>query len=87
MAPGPTQILIIALIILLLFGATRLSEIGKGLGEGIRNFKKGIQDEPDDKVSASGDASGAKKRLPSRKNATPEDTDDQEEERETSGRA
>jgi sec-independent protein translocase protein TatA len=84
MAPGPTQILIIALIILLLFGATRLSEIGKGLGEGIRNFKKGIQDE---QVSASGDASGAKKRLPSRKNATPEDTDDQEEERETSGRA
>lgn len=48
MAPGPWQILIIALIILLLFGATRLSEIGKGLGEGIRNFKKGIQDDPNE---------------------------------------
>ena len=48
MAVGPWQIIIIALIVLLLFGASRLSEIGKGLGEGIRNFKKGISDEGDD---------------------------------------
>lgn len=47
MAPGPMQILIIALVILLLFGASRLSDIGKGLGEGIRNFKKGISEDPD----------------------------------------
>ncbi|HEX9621333.1 MAG TPA: twin-arginine translocase TatA/TatE family subunit [Polyangiaceae bacterium] len=48
MAPGPMQILIIALVILLLFGASRLSDIGKGLGEGIRNFKKGVSDDSDD---------------------------------------
>lgn len=42
MAPSPLQILVIVLIIVLLFGASRLGDIGKGLGEGIRNFKKGI---------------------------------------------
>ena len=45
MSPGPWQIVIIALVILVLFGASRLGDIGKGLGEGIRNFKKGISDD------------------------------------------
>jgi sec-independent protein translocase protein TatA len=56
MAVGPWQLLIVALIILLLFGASRLSDIGKGLGEGIRNFKKGIADDSEGKPSVkSGD--------------------------------
>ena len=42
---GPFQILIIVGIALLLFGAGRIADIGKGLGEGIRNFKKGIKDD------------------------------------------
>ena len=45
MRPGLMEILIILGIALLLFGAGRLADIGKGLGEGIRNFKKGIKDE------------------------------------------
>lgn len=45
MSVGPWQIVIVALVILLLFGASRLGDIGKGLGEGIKNFKKGITDE------------------------------------------
>src|SRR5690606_32258037 len=48
MAVGPWQIVLIALVILLLFGAGRLGDIGKGLGEGIRNFKKGITEDPDE---------------------------------------
>lgn len=48
MSVGPWQIVIIALVILLLFGAGRLADIGKGLGEGIRNFKKGISEDPDE---------------------------------------
>jgi sec-independent protein translocase protein TatA len=48
MSIGPWQIIIIVLIILLLFGAGRLSEIGKGLGEGIKNFKKGISSDDED---------------------------------------
>lgn len=48
MAVSPLQILIIALIVLVLFGASRIADIGKGLGQGIRNFKKGLtEDEPE----------------------------------------
>jgi len=42
---GGGELLLIALIALLLFGAGRLADIGKGLGEGIKNFKKGIKDD------------------------------------------
>lgn len=49
MGPSPLQILIIIGIALLLFGAGRIADVGKGLGEGIRNFKKGLrEDEQDD---------------------------------------
>ena len=44
---GTTELLLIGLLIVLLFGATRLPEIGRGLGLGIRRFKKGLR-EPDD---------------------------------------
>jgi len=42
---GPMEIVLILGVALLLFGAGRIADIGKGLGEGIRNFKKGIKDE------------------------------------------
>lgn len=41
---GVPELLIIFLIIILLFGASRLPQIGKGMGEGIRNFKKGLRE-------------------------------------------
>jgi sec-independent protein translocase protein TatA len=47
---GGGELLIIALIALLLFGAGRLSDIGKGLGEGIKNFKKGLREDPDNEA-------------------------------------
>ena len=39
---GPMELLLILLIVLVLFGASRLPTLGKGLGEGIRNFKRGM---------------------------------------------
>lgn len=42
---GPMEIVLILAVALLLFGATRIADIGKGLGEGIRNFKKGLKDD------------------------------------------
>ncbi|MFO0755733.1 MAG: twin-arginine translocase TatA/TatE family subunit [Byssovorax sp.] len=42
---GFSEILVILVIALLLFGAGRIADIGKGLGEGIKNFKKGIRDD------------------------------------------
>lgn len=47
---GPGEILLLALVALLVFGASRISDIGRGLGEGIRNFKKGLKENDDDDV-------------------------------------
>jgi sec-independent protein translocase protein TatA len=41
---GVTEILILLGIALLFFGGSRIANIGKGLGEGIKNFKKGIKE-------------------------------------------
>jgi sec-independent protein translocase protein TatA len=41
------ELVIILIIVLVLFGATRLPEIGKGIGQAIRNFKKATS-EPDE---------------------------------------
>jgi sec-independent protein translocase protein TatA len=40
---GMPELLIIALIIIILFGARRIPEVAKGLGEGIRHFKTGMR--------------------------------------------
>lgn len=42
---GIPELIIILVIILLLFGASRLPEIGRGLGKGIKNFKESTKDE------------------------------------------
>ena len=39
---GMTEILIIALIVLLLFGGKKIPELMKGLGKGVKNFKEGV---------------------------------------------
>ena len=38
--PGPMELLLIFLVVFVLFGARRLPEIGKSLGQGIKEFKK-----------------------------------------------
>jgi sec-independent protein translocase protein TatA len=40
---GFTELLIILAIIVFIFGTSRIPELGKGLGEGIKNFKKAIK--------------------------------------------
>lgn len=41
---GLPEMLVILLIVILLFGASRLPEIGRGLGKGIRNFKESVRE-------------------------------------------
>jgi sec-independent protein translocase protein TatA len=41
---GLPEMLIILVIIMLIFGASRLPEIGKGIGQGIKNFKSSVKD-------------------------------------------
>jgi sec-independent protein translocase protein TatA len=52
---GTTELLLILVVILLLFGAGRIPQVMGGLGKGIKEFKKGLKDsaeEPDEAPSA-----------------------------------
>ena len=40
--PGPLEIAIILLIVLIIFGPKRLPDLGKSLGSGLRNFKDSV---------------------------------------------
>ena len=46
---GPWQIGIIVVVILLLFGGKKIPELMKGMGQGINEFKKGLNDDDDKK--------------------------------------
>ncbi|MCQ2184378.1 MAG: twin-arginine translocase TatA/TatE family subunit [Bacteroidales bacterium] len=41
---GPWQIVIIALVVLLLFGGKKIPELMKGLGKGVKSFKEGLNE-------------------------------------------
>ncbi len=47
---GPTELIVIIVVFVLLFGGKKIPDLAKGLGEGIRNFKSSIKnnDEPKD---------------------------------------
>jgi len=47
-SPGPFEIILILVIVLLLFGGKKIPELMKGMGKGIRNFKEGINSDDDD---------------------------------------
>jgi sec-independent protein translocase protein TatA len=47
---SPVHWILVILVILLVFGPTRLAGVGKGLGEGIKSFKRGLSnDDPEPK--------------------------------------
>jgi len=48
-----SELLIIFAALLLLFGATRLPQLGKSLGSAIRNFKKGVSHDEEDETADS----------------------------------
>ena len=53
---GTGELIVIGVILVLLFGANKIPQLAKGLGEGIRNFKTSLkagQDEPPNKDSKS----------------------------------
>ena len=46
---GMQEVLVIALIVLLLFGGKKIPELMKGLGKGVKSFKDGMKEIDDDK--------------------------------------
>ncbi len=57
MSPGPLQILIVVILILVVFGASRMPMIAENLAKGIKSFKKGLKDDdaepPNPRISES----------------------------------
>jgi sec-independent protein translocase protein TatA len=50
---GPTEIIVILVLLLLLFGAKRLPELARGLGQGIREFRKSVKEISEDTTTDS----------------------------------
>jgi sec-independent protein translocase protein TatA len=53
---GPSELLIILLVLVAIFGASRLPKMARGLGEGIREFRNGLRDASDPTPPDSGHA-------------------------------
>ena len=51
---GLPELVIILIIVFFLFGAKRLPEMGKGIGEGIKNFKKSMKGSGDESDGSDG---------------------------------
>ena len=63
---GPTELIIILIIVVLLFGVGRLGRLGGELGKGITEFRKGLQSDDSDEDGDSDEASeGASEKAPS----------------------
>jgi len=57
---GIPELLLILLIVLIIFGAGKLPQLGRGLGEGIRNFRKGLKGDEGDKSDPPKNNEGSK---------------------------
>lgn len=57
--PGFQELLVILLIVIIIFGASKLPQLGKGLGEGIRNFKQGLKSDNDKALPENGEKSSS----------------------------
>ena len=49
--PSGMQLLVIVLIVLILFGGKKIPELAKGLGSGIKNFKKAVKEDDNEEVA------------------------------------
>ena len=57
--PGPLEIVIILVIVLLIFGPKRLPDLGRSMGRGLREFKDSVTGKDDDKAIESGETATA----------------------------
>ena len=67
--PSGMQLLVIVLIVLILFGGKKIPELAKGLGSGIKNFKKAVK-EDDEEVANKPTETDKKAEIPTQKEET-----------------
>ena len=73
---GPLEILLVLLVILLLFGATRLPRLSRSMGQSVRSFKQGLKEDPpaDDEDQHDDADAEAEPTTPEKKPETKDDT-------------
>jgi sec-independent protein translocase protein TatA len=49
---GPTEIILIVVVVVILFGGRKIPELMKGIGQGMKEFKKATKDEPEETDNA-----------------------------------
>jgi len=54
--PSMPELLVILAIVVLLFGAKKIPDLAKGMGKGIKDFKKAIKDDDEEKVADAKDS-------------------------------
>jgi sec-independent protein translocase protein TatA len=59
---GTQELILILLIVVVLFGATRLPQIGSGIGQAIKNFKKGVREADEIDVTPKRESSESSKK-------------------------
>jgi sec-independent protein translocase protein TatA len=52
---GPQELLLIAIVVLLLFGGAKIPELMRGLGKGVKSFKEGMKEVDNEVTSATGE--------------------------------
>ncbi len=56
--PGPPELLIILLVVLVIFGGSQIPKLARGLGQAQKEFKKGLDDPAQDEPAAKDDEKG-----------------------------
>jgi sec-independent protein translocase protein TatA len=80
--PSMPELLIVLAIVVLLFGAKKIPDLAKGMGKGIKDFKKAIKEDDDEevKVASTGDVKIEEKTTEATPTATVEETVEVKEE-------
>lgn len=60
--PGPSELWVVLVLLLLVFGARKLPELARAMGSSLNQFKKGLADDPDDPRLPGPDAGADKDR-------------------------
>ncbi len=72
--PGGMEWVLIALVVLLLFGGKKIPELAKGLGSGIKNFKNAVKEDEKEEVAKADKADEIEKPKTTETTANAEDT-------------
>lgn len=74
---GPTELIIILVIVIAIFGAGRLASLGGALGKGVKDFRSAVHDNSEKNAGADGGASEPKAAKVTEPTATSQESSDQ----------